>query len=220
MFALPKHTQANKQMTAPPIVNEVLRAPGQPLDKRTRDDMKSRFGYDFSHVRVHTDARASDSASALHAAAYTLGHRIVFGADAFAPATPRGRRLLAHELTHVVQQQSASVPAIAQGSPLTVGAPGDRAEREADRVAAAFNQSDSIMPIVERPGARLARAPLDLNAISSDTQNLAQATVQIGDAPVRPMAVLYFKYNGHATGEVAKAADYPTTFTVPADKSK
>ncbi|MGA2292074.1 DUF4157 domain-containing protein [Bradyrhizobium sp.] len=90
---------------APPIVHEVLRSPGQPLDAATRAFMEPRFGHDFSRVRVHTDARAAASAEAVHARAYTVGSNVAFGANQYAPANARGRELLAHELAHTIQQQ-------------------------------------------------------------------------------------------------------------------
>ena len=86
---------------APPIVHEVLNSPGQPLDKRTREFFEPRFGQDFSDVRVHTDPRAAESAQAVGALAYTVGHSIVFGRSQFAPNALTGRQLLAHELAHV-----------------------------------------------------------------------------------------------------------------------
>lgn len=86
------------------IVRETLRSPGQPLDPATRAFFEPRFGQDFSQVRVHTDAKAAESAWAVNALAYTAGRDIVFGTGRYAPATSEGRRLLAHELTHVVQQ--------------------------------------------------------------------------------------------------------------------
>lgn len=93
------------QSSAPPIVHEVLRSPGQPLDAATRAFMEPRFGYDFSRVRVHTDAAARQSAREMNAHAYTVGNDIVFGNEQFASDTHQ-RRLIAHELTHVVQQGS------------------------------------------------------------------------------------------------------------------
>ena len=92
--------------TAPPVVHDVLQSAGQPLDAGTRAFMEQRFGHDFGQVRVHTDARAAQSAQAVSANAYTVGHNIVFGVGRFAPETHEGRRLIAHELTHVVQQSS------------------------------------------------------------------------------------------------------------------
>ncbi|NMG11604.1 DUF4157 domain-containing protein [Brasilonema sp. UFV-L1] len=88
----------------PPIVHEVLREPGQPLDKETRGFMESRFGRDFSSVRVHTDGNAAESALAVNALAYTVGHDIVFGTGLYRPQITEGKQLLAHELTHTVQQ--------------------------------------------------------------------------------------------------------------------
>jgi hypothetical protein len=88
----------------PPIVHEVLRSPGQPLDAATRAFMEPRLGHDFSSVRVHSDARAADSAQAVNACAYTIGSQIVFDRSRYAPETLEGRRLLVHELVHVVQQ--------------------------------------------------------------------------------------------------------------------
>ncbi len=90
--------------TVPPIVHEVLRSPGQPLDAETRAFMEPRFGHDFSRVRVHMDATAAESARAVNARAYTVGRNVVFGANQYAPGTHEGRRLITHELTHVVQQ--------------------------------------------------------------------------------------------------------------------
>jgi Domain of unknown function (DUF4157) len=93
--------------TAPASVDRVLTASGQPLEHPLREDMEQRFGHDFSHVRVHTGGAAEQSAQDVNANAYTIGQNIVFGPSRFAPETYEGRRLLAHELTHVVQQSAA-----------------------------------------------------------------------------------------------------------------
>jgi hypothetical protein len=95
------------QAAAPPVVEEVLRSPGRPLDAATRSFMEPRFGHDFSQVRVHSGASAAISARQVNANAYTAGHHIVFAAGQFAPGTNAGQRLIAHELTHVVQQSGA-----------------------------------------------------------------------------------------------------------------
>lgn len=104
-----KRVQASDtgKIAAPPIVHEVLRSSGQPLDTRTRAFMEPRVGYDFSRVRVHTDVQSADSAQALHARAFTLGSDIMFGTGQYEPETRQGRRLIAHELAHVVQQSNA-----------------------------------------------------------------------------------------------------------------
>ena len=90
------------------VVDEARRTPGEPLDAGTRAFMEPRFGHDFSAVRVHADGRAAQSAEAMGALAYTLGTDVVFGAGQYAPATGDGAKLLAHELTHVVQQGGAA----------------------------------------------------------------------------------------------------------------
>jgi len=89
---------------APESVQAAVNASGHPLDGHTRTHMEDRFGFDFSRVRIHTDRRAADSAHEINALAYTVGSNIVFGAGQYAPHSPTGQRLLAHELTHVVQQ--------------------------------------------------------------------------------------------------------------------
>lgn len=107
-------TRDSERVAAPPIVNEVLAGHSHPLDRLTRAVMEPRFGYDFSRVQVHTDNKAAKSAQAVNALAYTVGQHAVFGASQFSPATVSGRRLLAHELAHVIQQSSkrpaASIP--------------------------------------------------------------------------------------------------------------
>jgi Domain of unknown function (DUF4157)/OmpA family len=93
------------------IVHEVLNSSGQPLDLTTRTFMESRFGNDFSHVRIHTDETASRTAQDVKALAYTTGSHIVFGVGQYSPQTTSGKRLIAHELVHTMQQSSiASAP--------------------------------------------------------------------------------------------------------------
>jgi len=91
--------------SVPPVVHEVLRSPGQPLDARTRAFMEPRFGYDFSKVRLHTDARAAESAQIVNARAYTVGQDVVFSGAENHPDSKDGMRLLAHELVHTIQQR-------------------------------------------------------------------------------------------------------------------
>lgn len=111
----------------PPIVHEVLHSSGQPLDAATRAFMEPRFGHDFSQVRVHTDSKAAESARAVNALAYTVGRDVVFGEGQYVPVTPIGKRLIAHELTHTIQQGKA-------GSRVSeIGQPGDSSEQEASQ---------------------------------------------------------------------------------------
>jgi len=105
-----KHVESSNSgpIAVPPIVHDVLRSPGQSLDPTTRAFMEPRFDYNFSRVRVHTDTRSAESAKAIGARAYTVGSEVVFGANQYAPSAVEGRRLLAHELTHVIQQGNTS----------------------------------------------------------------------------------------------------------------
>jgi hypothetical protein len=96
------------KMVAPPIVHAVLHSSGQPLTPAAREFMEARFGYDFSRVRVHSNDEAANAARAVQARAYTSGHHIVFGAGQYQPLTSEGKLLLAHELTHVVQQDGGA----------------------------------------------------------------------------------------------------------------
>jgi hypothetical protein len=98
--------------TVPPIVHEVLRSPGQPFDAEPRAFFEPRLGHDFSHVRVHTDAWAAESAQAVNALAYTVERDVVFGTGQYAPRTIVGKRLLGHELTHVIQQEVSHSPSL------------------------------------------------------------------------------------------------------------
>ncbi len=88
-------------------VPDVLQSRGQPLDTATRTRMEDRLSHDFGQVRVHADARAAESAHAFGATAYTVGRDIVFGAGQYRPSTGGGDKLLAHELAHVIQQETA-----------------------------------------------------------------------------------------------------------------
>jgi bacterioferritin-associated ferredoxin len=109
------------RFTASPILNEVLSSSGQPLDTTTRAFMEPRFGHDFSQVRIHAGASAAESARQVDAFAYTTGHHVVFGAGQYQPATNDGKRLLAHELVHVVQQSGGLCPAFHRPSEHTAG---------------------------------------------------------------------------------------------------
>jgi uncharacterized protein DUF4157 len=102
---------------APPSVHDTLHSSGQPLDAPTRAFMEPRFGVDFASVRVHQGARSARSAAEVSARAYTVGQHIVFGAGEYAPETHQGRRLIAHELAHVVQQTGAGNEAALQRDP-------------------------------------------------------------------------------------------------------
>jgi len=96
--------------------------------------MEPRFGHDFARVRIHADDRAAESARAVDALAYTVGPDVVFGASQYAPATAAGRRMLAHELTHVIQQSGGSFQLPPR---LPIQGPATQFEQEAERVSEA-----------------------------------------------------------------------------------
>jgi hypothetical protein len=115
----------------PSIVREELRSAGQPLNNAVRTYFEPIFGHDFSHVRVHTTEHAAKSARSVNALAYTVGDHLVFDSGQYQPASRTGRRLIAHELTHVLQQGGGQ-PSLHK---LSVGEPEDAFEQQAERVA-------------------------------------------------------------------------------------
>ncbi len=134
--------QASGESGQPPATGIVpTDSPGHPLDRSTRAFMESRFGEDFSDVRVHADAQAGQSADAMAANAYTTGRDIYFAAGKYAPNTREGQHLIAHELTHTVQQENAGLQAgsTTQARSAVVGDADSPMEREAEQVA------DSVM---------------------------------------------------------------------------
>jgi len=150
--------QQHADHSVPAIVHEVVRAPGQPLDVQTRSFMEGKFAHDFSKVRIHADEKAGASARAVHSLAYTVGNNLVFASGQYSPQSAQGTRLLAHELTHVVQQGGNSN---AMQSSLTIGQPNDRYEQEADRMSAFIAGTDTERPapaINALPGGHVQRA--------------------------------------------------------------
>jgi hypothetical protein len=128
-------------------VHDVISGSGQALDPATRADMEGRFGADFSDVRVHTGEQARQSAVSVNAQAYTVGSDVVF--QHYDPSSETGRHMLAHELTHVVQQRNGPVEGTEAGGGVKVSDPADRFEREAAATA------DHVMsaPAVQREAA-------------------------------------------------------------------
>ncbi len=172
-------------------VTEVLQSPGQPIESNTRPMMEDYFGRDFSQVRVHTGSLASESAQSINATAYAIGRQIVFSKGAYNPNTTRGLGLLAHELTHVVQQGNSS-PSRQQ---LEVGPDDSGAEKEAENVEKDFiakpqltnaekqpNRSGDNFPfrMTSRQGNRslVQRQPL-LNPGPSSTQSRLPPSLQV-----------------------------------------
>jgi hypothetical protein len=120
------------------------RGGGQGMDHGTRTRMESAFGADFSDVRIHTDARADGLSQSLSARAFTTGRDVFFRQGEYSPGSSSGRELLAHELTHVVQQNGDGI-----SRKMTVSEPGDAHEIEADQMARAVMQQEHT-PSVDR----------------------------------------------------------------------
>jgi len=181
---------------APRIVREVIDSPGRPLDAATRAFMEPRFGHDFSRVRVHTDARAGESAHAVEAKAYTVGTEIVFGVGRYAPHSSDGRRLLAHELTHVVQQVGVSQGkgTIHRATASEAVPPGGSETAQVDPTA----QLRNLMANVEQV---YARANQRLGAKTSETGASADpAALEESQKYVNGLAVLLKQLNEVASG--------------------
>ncbi|MFC7335827.1 DUF4157 domain-containing protein [Haloferula chungangensis] len=117
-------------------VQQALARPGTGMDRDTRETMESKFGRDFSNVRIHTDSTAARSADAIQANAYTKGDHIFFGENQYQPASRKGRTLLAHELTHVLQQGGSKNTMIQRDDP-----PTSSERTPPPRVALAFSLS-------------------------------------------------------------------------------
>ncbi len=160
--SMQRSATGNAPTSIPHSVHEAIHSPGQTLDHDTRGFMEKRLGYDFSRVRIHTDARATQSASSVHAAAYTVGEHIVFGAGQYSPGTQPGKSLLAHELTHVVQQDRADT---SQLNAMRHGTTATRAEAEAEAVATHVGANGDARGFpMSRTGAGLDRQPTGGNA--------------------------------------------------------
>jgi hypothetical protein len=148
---------------APPIVHEVLRSPGQPLDEGIRAHFEPLLRRDLSAVRVHTGPDAADAAHSIDAEAFTVGHHVAFGADRYLPGSESGRRLLAHELVHVVQQDGGA----GSVAPSGLSSPDDATECEADAAAETLMAGRPILPQAP-PSATVDRKVL--NKVQLETQ--------------------------------------------------
>ncbi|HEX4953040.1 MAG TPA: DUF4157 domain-containing protein [Thermoanaerobaculia bacterium] len=210
--------------TAPEIVHQVLATPGKPLDPGARSYFEPRFGRDFSGVRVHTGAAAAESAKAVDALAYTVGRDIVFGAGRFAPEGEGGRRLLAHELTHVVQQGSG--PAGSPGEELAMAPADGPQEQEANRVAEGLGGA-SVSPGQRRlqrlpPTSPLARGVCEANASSPTTPGGGCSYRDPEHCPTYEgwihNFILLKSFSARATPSPGSPPSQPNVFTVLGDQ--
>ena len=153
---------------APASVHAALRSPGEPLDAATRGYFEPRFGRDFSSVRVHTDAAAAQSARDVNAQAYTVGHTIAFDSGQFAPGSHEGRRLLAHELTHALQQGASAIRQSAMSDGIHMAAAGH----------GAIDQSEGRVQRFTEPGHKL----IGDAAFGTELLSLGEVKMSYGDA--------------------------------------
>jgi hypothetical protein len=186
--------------TEPDIVHRVLGTPGEPLEQPLAHEMATRLGPEAARARIHTGGEAAGSARAVDAEAYSVGPHVVFGAGRFRPETPDGRRLLAHELAHVVQAPSDEMPA----QSLEISQPTDLHEREAEQVAAGAVRA---VP-GSAPGATLSRQlypplPMLPNPLP-DTRMFASTAIEVTavDTSVETSIEWYkpWRYTGPISG--------------------
>ena len=214
-----KAARADSLNLVPPIVHEVLRSPGQPLDARTRSVLEPRFGHHFEDVRVHSGDRAAASADAIGALAYTLGSNVVFGAGQYKPGTTHGTKLIAHELAHVIQQRNWP----GTSEPSAISSPSDTLEQEAERTseqvlhnttAPRLNAAGGVPPVSRAVGrvncppnvfGASADPDADLQAVDpvavdlatqAATSFAADATAAAGGVPAAPSAT-FQSYQDH-----------------------
>jgi Domain of unknown function (DUF4157) len=184
-------SSAGKPSTAPPATTrQGLESSAVPLDPGTRVEMEARFGYDFGAVRLHSNAMAARSAQALGARAFTVGQDIVFGAGQYAQGTVEGKRLLAHELAHTVQQgRGGTVP--------PTNRPGSPLEQDAHQAAETVAQGRSSVQVSGASAPGPALQPLDelqdvaVYPTSEDyfTGDLPQSSLEsYGESPLEEQA--------------------------------
>src|SRR5436309_14127938 len=158
----------------PSLVKDVVGSGGgSPLDRDTRGFMESRLGADFSDVRVHTDAKASESARSVQAHAYTVGSDLVFQSGQYAPESDSGKKMLAHELTHVVQQRSGPVAGTPAPGGIKISHPSDTFEQAAE--SSADRAMSSQGPATQSPATP---APASVQREGEEEEELQGAFVQ------------------------------------------
>ncbi|MFP3460959.1 DUF4157 domain-containing protein [Arthrobacter globiformis] len=169
------------------VLDVVSSGGGQPLEEPVRADMEGRLGHSFSDVRVHTGDAAHDSATSVNAHAYTVGSNIVFQRDKYDPGSDAGRTMLAHELTHVVQQRSGPVDGTATGTGVRVSDPSDRFEREAAATAERAMSIPAVPATAQRSAGDAAVVQRDASVQREDEEqekDTAQGSFMAG-APVQ-----------------------------------
>ena len=163
-------------------VHDVVSSGGAPLPGELRADMESRFGQDFGDVRVHHDGAAHDSAKSVNAQAYTVGSNIVFQRDKYDPASEDGKHMIAHELTHVVQQRNGPVDGTDAGGGVKISDPSDRFERDAvanaDRLMSSPAPAAAPAGVQRLPASESAPVQRDAAPAEEEEEPTAQTFVQ------------------------------------------
>lgn len=196
-------------------VSDVLKSPGQPLDAATRARMEPQFGYDFSRVRVHTDAQAAMSAQSVHAKAYTAGQNLVFGAGQYAPHSTQGQRLMAHELTHVVQQASGPVAGTPVADGMSVSHPSDAFEQSARSNALRIENADypgagrraDLRPLPTSPTSSTHGHDVQLQRSTADDAAVASAGIAGAGLLAGIIGTVFSGQSAAAAGRQADAAE-------------
>lgn len=209
----------------PSIVYEVLNSPGRPLDSATRRFFEPRFGHDFGRVRIHIDSRAAESARAVNAQAWTVGQEIIFAQGRYAPETPAGKNLLAHELAHTIQQRGVPRPAARVAA--ARDAEYHHLERDANSMAAAAKTGKPAAAPRQAKRPTLSRADEDQNdpnvtnapktAVKPVTGSIGGQTVTHN---VKPTQVYAGKVKDSSGAEAIESLEEfeVTPFFLPAEK--
>ena len=183
---------ASEARAVPPIVRSVLAESGSPLNAADREFLEPRLGKDLGHVRIHDNAAAAESATAVGADAYTLGANVVFAAGQHRPETPQGRRLLAHELAHTLQQTAGhGAMRFAPATTVRMGQPRDAAEAGAERIADQVVRATQPIPVPAASAVSAVTQPTLQRQMSSPSSNLPTVAqngdnvyVKIGDLSI------------------------------------
>jgi Domain of unknown function (DUF4157) len=173
----------NAGVSAMMSADEVIPTGGTPLDASVRGEMESRFGEDFGDVRVHSGADAHASAVGLSAQAYTVGSDIVFQQGRYDPGSADGAHMLAHELTHVVQQRSGPVDGTDNGGGVRVSDPSDSFERAASANADQIMSMPASSAAASGPASSVQRHGDEVQRDGDEEQVEAQRVVQREDEP-------------------------------------
>jgi hypothetical protein len=200
-----------------PVLDVVGKGRGQQLDPALKEEMDARLGADFSDVRIHTDADAARSAAAVSARAYTVGNEVVFGAESPALDSAQGKRTLAHELTHVVQQRNGPVAGTATGDGISISDPSDQFEQAAEANAARVMSDpgvDSQAPTNDAAGGpALAPAQRDVAEDAEEEQAELEHQEEPADeepADALPVQGMWVQRASTATDTVGQGEDEET----------